>query len=360
MWNVTGNRPIPSKQSGYSLYSLAFGCRGLLLCCLCLLQVNSTVKLYDSEFVTGRKSEYCWSRCVSNIPSCLDLLVSSWHGCWRSQTAYLENHYKQWGEWWMDWVWLCIDLCWISSGTALWRYTGTWHCCQCWCQPCTLPLRGGISLCLQPVSQCVWMLVFQSLSCLRWWSGNLVIRVYKGLLGPGSSVVLGCAWSSSQLLLLHGSALALPVSLLTTHTHLASFAGQEAHPWVCWNIQFLQECCFYCCCGLVGFCCWLLFGCPWQMVWTGLKLPSPIASISPLIARWVLQTSNIFAVISIIERASSFFTNYLSLRAQTSWYWMFLSFSSAEEKLHQSTNVLSCLTSSSGVSPGWIWVSSSL
>ena len=43
-----------------------------MLCCPHLLQVNSTVDLYDSEFVIGRKSKFCWSRCVSNIPSSVE------------------------------------------------------------------------------------------------------------------------------------------------------------------------------------------------------------------------------------------------------------------------------------------------
>ena len=202
MWYVPGNHPIPSKWSRYSLmrsslelsvfsisrsscilWQLVVG----VFCCVVPICWRSTVQLSSVQFgVCGRQEVWVLlvQVCQQHTIMCggiwwsLNLLVSSQCGCWRSQTARLENRYKQWGEWWMDWVWQSIHLCWISLGTAFWRCTGAWHCHQHQCQPCTLPLRGGISLC-QLVSQCVWMLLFQSLSCQQWWSSHLVIRVYK-------------------------------------------------------------------------------------------------------------------------------------------------------------------------------------
>ena len=145
--------------------------------------------------------------------------------------------------------------------------------------------------------------------------------------------------------------------------HLASLAGQEARPGVCCTVQFPQECCCCCCrrCGGLG--CPLadpFFGGPFWIAWTVLELLSPMASISPLIAMWVLQTSNILAVVSLIGKARSFFTKSLSSRALTSRYCTFRSFSSSDGKLQRSASVLKRSTSSSGDSPGWMRVSSSL
>ena len=54
---------------------------------------------------------------------------------------------------------------------------------------------------------------------------------------------------------------------------------------------------------------------PLHMVWTSLELPRPIASISPLMAMWVLHVSNILAVVAVIGIARSFFTSSRSSRA---------------------------------------------
>ena len=118
--------------------------------------------------------------------------------------------------------------------------------------------------------------------------------------------------------------------------HLAALAGQEAHPGVCCTVQLPHErCCCGCCC-CCGLCRLLVapfhVG-PFWIAWTVLELPRPMASISPLIVMWVLQTSNILAVISIMGKVRSFFTRSLSSRALTSQYCMFRSFSSSDGKL---------------------------
>ena len=146
--------------------------------------------------------------------------------------------------------------------------------------------------------------------------------------------------------------------------HLAALAGQEAHPGVCCTVQLLHECC---CCGCCCCCCCLchlLVGPfrvgPFWIAWMVLEPPRPMASISPLIAMWVLQTSNILAVVSIMGNTRSFFTRSLSSRALTSQYCTFRSFSSSDGKLQRSASILRRSTNSSGDSPGWMRVSSSL
>ena len=118
--------------------------------------------------------------------------------------------------------------------------------------------------------------------------------------------------------------------------HLAALAGQEAHPGVCCTVQLLHECCCCGCCCCCGLCRLLVspfhVG-PFWIAWTVLELPRPMASISLLIAMWVLQTSNILAVVSIMGKARSFFTRSLSSRALTSRNCTFRSFSFSDGKL---------------------------
>ena len=146
--------------------------------------------------------------------------------------------------------------------------------------------------------------------------------------------------------------------------HLVALAGQEVCPGVCCTVQLPHECCCcscYHCCG--GLCCPLagpFCGGPFWIAWTVLELPRPMASISPLIAMWVLQTSNILAVVSIMGKVRSFFTRSLLSRALTSRYCTFHSFSSSDGKLQQSASILRRSTNLLGDSPGWMQVSSSL
>ena len=154
--------------------------------------------------------------------------------------------------------------------------------------------------------------------------------------GLGSAILLGLALSGGSLSSLGHPTLALPVSNFSTCTHLAALAGQEACPGVCSTVQLPHECCCcscFCCCGL----CHLLVSPfrvgPFWIAWMALELPRPMASISPLIAMWVLQTSNILAVVSLMGKVRSFFTRSLSSRALTSRYCMFCSFSYSDGKL---------------------------
>ena len=100
------------------------------------------------------------------------------------------------------------------------------------------------------------------------------------------------------------------------------------------------------CCPLHWPFCWD----PLWMVWMVLKLPSPKASILLLMALWVLHTSNILAVVSLMGRASSFFTNSLSSREWTSLYCMFHSFSSSVGKLQWSAQGLQVINQAHRVS----------
>ena len=170
------------------------------------------------------------------------------------------------------------------------------------------------------------------------------------------------AWAACCLLaVLH---LRFQCPILPHAPHLASLAGQEARPGACCTVQFPHECCCCCCCRCCGGLWWPLggpfLGGPFWITLTVLELPRPMASISPLIAMWVLQTSNILAVDSLIGNARSFFTKSLSFRALTSRYCTFRSFSSSVGKLQRSASVLRRSTNSSGDSPGWMRVSSSL
>ena len=144
--------------------------------------------------------------------------------------------------------------------------------------------------------------------------------------------------------------------------HWVSLAGQEEHPGALCLVQFPQECCCCCFCPCPCLCPfpWPFFGGPLHMVWTSLELPRPMASISPLMAMWVLHVSNILAVVTVISIARSFFTSSQLSRAQTRRYCTFRSFSSSEGKLHRSARARRRSTSSSGDSPGRILISSSL
>ena len=135
--------------------------------------------------------------------------------------------------------------------------------------------------------------------------------MYMLLLGPGSSVALRCTWSSGRLFLLHWSALALIGSCLTTCTAFGILCWAGGSSWG------MPKCTVSA--GVLLLLLWfgwlLLLASLWVSLangMEGLELPSPMASISPLIARWVLQTCNILAVISLIGRESSFFTNFWS------------------------------------------------
>ena len=206
-----------------------------------------------------------------------------------------------------------------------------------------------------------WFRTAATLTSSMWGSSSVPTSWILFCLGlvPLSCWGMHCPAAACFLLVvLH---LAFQCPILPHAWHWESFAGQEAHPGACCFVQFPQECCCLCCC------CWGLCPLHWPfcwgplwMVWTVLELPSPKASISVLMALWVLHTSNILAVVSLMGRASSFFTNSLSSRAQTKWYCTFCSFLLSIGKLQWSARVHRQSTSSLGVSPGRIGVSSSL
>ena len=77
------------------------------------------------------------------------------------------------------------------------------------------------------------------------------------------------------------------------------------------------------------------------------------------IAICVWHTANISAVVASIFIANSFLIRYVSLRACTIQNWMCLSFSASVGKLHLSVSTQIHSTSSSGVSPALILISSS-
>ena len=86
---------------------------------------------------------------------------------------------------------------------------------------------------------------------------------------------------------------------------------------------------------------------------------NPMASRLSQMAICVQHTSSILGVVAVRSSVSSFLMSSLSLRALTSLYWMFHSFSSSEGKLHQSARAWRWSTSSSGDCPGQMQISSS-
>ena len=85
----------------------------------------------------------------------------------------------------------------------------------------------------------------------------------------------------------------------------------------------------------------------------------PIEFMLSAIAMCVWHTASILAVVASIFIANSFLMRSVSLRARTIWNWMCLPFSVSVGKLHLSASPRIRSTSSSGVSPAFILISSS-
>ena len=153
------------------------------------------------------------------------------------------------------------------------------------------------------------------------------------LLGPGSSIVMGCIWSSGWLLLIRRSDFAPIVSCLTTCKAfgILCWAGGSSWRVLEWAVSA----------GVLLLLLLLWFSC--LLLLAPLRLSSAngmdrLGAPKPHGFHLTIDCE----VVSLIGRASSFFTNFRSLRAWTSRYWTFLSFSSSEGKLHPSANVFRC------------------
>ena len=85
----------------------------------------------------------------------------------------------------------------------------------------------------------------------------------------------------------------------------------------------------------------------------------PIEDILSAIAMCVWHTASISAVVASIFIANSFLIRSVLLRVQTIQKWMCLSFSASMGKLYLLANPQIHSTSSSGVSPAFILISSS-
>ena len=131
-----------------------------------------------------------------------------------------------------------------------------------------------------------------------------------------SLVVSGCVLSRGGLFV-PGAALHFPVSSLPTCSALGIFCWAGGAPWgvmlgaVSTGVLLLL---------FLSLSLSLSF--PLAFLWGSLaysvdilELPRPMASISPLMAMWVLHVSNILAVIAVIGIARSFFTSSRSSRA---------------------------------------------
>ena len=144
----------------------------------------------------------------------------------------------------------------------------------------------------------------------------------------------------------------LPALLLPVTNLLARVAGRI----LCWTVLSAWSVAF---CAVATWGAVLMTSSSSSVLHLWLLLMGPLKDMLSMIAMYVQHTASISAVVALIFITKSFLIWSVSLRAQTIWNWMCLSFSTSVGKLHLLASPQIRSMSSPGVSPALILISSS-